>query len=53
MMIGGLCHLVSVCLLCDPLGDLHGAVSDLGEGRVQAPHGVVAVRHLKGGHRGT
>merc|ERR1719323_2164962 len=36
--------LVSIGLLGDALCDLDGAVSDLGEGRVQAAHGVVAVR---------
>ena len=40
-------HLVSIGLLGDALGDLDGAVADLGEGRVQPAHGVVAVRDLE------
>ena len=43
-------YLVSVGLLGDPLGDLHGAIPDFGQGRVHAAHGVVAVRDLETKH---
>ena len=44
-------HLVSIGLLGNSLGNLHGAVPDIGERRVQAAHGIVAVGDLESGDR--